>query len=313
MHQNNYIYFYSYDNAESDLCKLESRHLFNKDEKNKLLFTDLKVDPSRSAFLKKRLEIQFCSPDFTTLLKSIEKESINIEGFKIEYLVLAGDTTDYAGRLKMLREIGYCMEADTDYYHPTITYALCNYEGVWCFGTLIKNSFDWLKHNEKPRSYSNSIGSKIAKALVNIAAGINLETTLLDACCGAGTILLEACYSGNNIEGCDINWKMCLHARENLAHFNYVATIYRSDVKDIKLNYDAAIVDLPYNLLSTTDDTEILNIIKSTAKIANRLVIVSITDITNFISQAELCITDYCQVSKPGKAIFTREIWVCEK
>ena len=41
---------YRYDYTESDLCKLESRYIFNKEEKNKLLFSDIKVDLSSSAF-----------------------------------------------------------------------------------------------------------------------------------------------------------------------------------------------------------------------------------------------------------------------
>ena len=313
MHQNNYIYSFNYDNAESDLCKLETRHIFNKEEKNKLLFSDLKAEPSSSAFIKKRLDITLSSDNYSTLINQIKKESICVEGFKVEYLVLDGDTTEYAERLKKLRDIGYSIDGDSDYYNPTITYALCYYKGIWYFGVLIKNSFAWHKHKEKPHSFSNSISINIAKALVNIAAQTNKETTLLDACCGAGTIMLEACFSGNNIEGCDINWKMCKHARKNLSHFNYSANIYCSDIKNISKRYEAAIIDLPYNLYSSADDTQILHIIKSTAEITNRLVIVSTSDITNFISKAGLRLSDYCDVSKRGKAIFTRKIWVCEK
>ncbi|MFA9393048.1 MAG: TRM11 family methyltransferase [Prolixibacteraceae bacterium] len=313
MHLNHSIYSFNYNDNESDLCKLESKSIFNQEEQNKLLFSQLKADPSSSAFIKKRLDIVLFSEDYATLIKAIKKEKLCIEGFKVEYLVLHGDTTEYAERLKKLRDIGYSIEGDSDYYKPTITYALCHYKGVWYFGVLFKNSFDWHKHKNKPHSFSNSISSTIAKALVNIAAQDNQKATLLDACCGAGTIMLEACFAGNNIEGCDINWKMCKHARENLAYFNYTANIYRSDIKDISLSYDAAIIDLPYNLYSSADDTQILHIIQSTAEITNRLIIVSTSDITSFISKAGLSLSDYCDVSKRGKAIFTRKIWVCEK
>lgn len=61
------------------------------------------------------------SEDYSTLINEIKKESICIEGFKIEYLVCDGDTTEYAERLKKLREIGYSIEGDTDHYSPTIT------------------------------------------------------------------------------------------------------------------------------------------------------------------------------------------------
>ncbi|MDA3928347.1 MAG: methyltransferase domain-containing protein [Prolixibacteraceae bacterium] len=312
MHKHNYIYSFNYNNNESDLCKLESSYIFNQEEKNKLLFSDIKADPSSSAFIKKRLDIISYSEDYSTLITEIKNRKICSEGFKVEYVVLDGDTTEYAMRLKKLRDIGYSIEGDSDYYNPTITYALCYYKGFWYFGILIKNSFDWHKHKEKPHSYSNSISISIAKALVNIAAKGNKENKLLDACCGVGTIMLEACFAGNNIEGCDINWKICKHARENLSHFNYNANVYCSDIKDISLRYEAAIIDLPYNLFSYADDNTISHIIKSTAEITNRLVIVSTSDISNMISNAGLRLLDYCNVSKIGKANFTRKIWVCE-
>jgi len=312
MHIKKYIYIYRYDQTESELCKLESRNIFNKEEKNKLLFSDIKTEPSSSAFINKRLDIISFSEDYSTLIIKIKKEGICIEGFKVEYLVFDGDTTEYAERLKKLKDIGFSIEGNPDYYNPTITYALCYYEGIWFFGMMIKNKFDWYKHKQKPRSYSNSISTNIAKALVNIAAKANKENKLLDACCGVGTIMLEACFSGNNIEGCDINWKICKDARENLSHFNYSANIFCSDIKGISKRYDAAIIDLPYNLLSCATNHDISHIIESTAKITDRLVIVSTSDITNIISNTGLRISDYCSVSKRGKTNFARKIWVCE-
>lgn len=308
-----YIYTFSYDNAESELCKLESRCIFNAEEKNRLLSSDIKIDPSSSAYIKKRLDIISFSDDFAALISTIKKEGICAEDFKIEYLVVDGDTTEYAIRLKKLREIGYSIDGDTDYHHPKITYALCYYEGIWRFGILHKDDFAWHKHKQKPCSYSNSINMSIAKALVNIAAKANKENKLLDACCGVGTIMLEACFSGNSIEGCDINAKICQDARKNLAHFNYTAPVYYSDIKDISTRYDAAIIDLPYNLFSRATDSAILHIIESTAKITNRLVIVSTSDISNLISNTGFKLTDYCSAGKRGKTHFARKIWVCEK
>ncbi len=308
-----HIYSFNYDGFESELCKLESRYVFNMEEKNKLLFSDIKVDPSISAFIKKRLDIISFSDDYSTLINEIKKEGICIEGFKVEYLVFDGDTTEYAERLQKLRDIGYLIEGFPDYYSPTRTYALCYYEGIWCFGVLIKNNIIWHKHKQKPYSYCNSIGISIAKALVNIAAKTNKEKKLLDVCCGVGTIMLEACFAGNNIEGCDINGKICEDARENLSHFNYTANIFHSDIKDISKRYETAIIDLPYNLFSSATDNDIVHIIESTAEITDRLVIVSSSDITNVINKTGFRISDYCSVSKRGKRNFARKIWVCEK
>ena len=313
MQVNKHIYSFSYDNTEGELCKLESRHIFNREEKNRQLFSDIKVEPSSSAYIKKRLDVISFSDDYATLITEVKKESICVEGFKVEYLVLDCDTTAYADRLKKLKDIGFSIEGDPDYYNPTITYGLCSYEDIWYFGILIKDNFEWHKHNKKPCSFSNSISVSIAKALVSIATKADKEKKLIDACCGVGTIMLEACFVGNEIDGCDINWKASRDARINLSHFNYTSTVYRSDIKDISLRYDAAILDLPYNLYSRSSDDEVLHIIQSSAELSDRLIIVSTSDITDFIIGTGYRIADHCSVSKRGKANFARKIWVCEK
>lgn len=309
----NYIYSFNYNDHHTELCKLESRQLFEKEEKNKLLFSNIKIDPSISSFIKNRFEIILSSENYSELIKKIKKENIHVEEFKVEYLVLDGDDIQYKERLQKLRDIGFSIEGNPNYQKPTITYAICNYQDVWYFGMLIKKNMDWLKHKQKPCSFNNSIDMDIAKTLVSIASKGDKTNKLLDACCGVGTIMLEACFSGFEIEGCDINWKATKQARQNLTHYNYTANVYRSDVKDLDKKYDAAIIDLPYNLYAYSDDLIISNIIESTTKLTARIVIVSISDITKVIRNSGLSISDSCNVGKIGKSKFARRIWVCEK
>ena len=311
--KHHYIYTFKYDYHHSELCKLESRQIFDKGEKNNLLFSDIKVDPSISPFIKNRFEIILSSEDYSELLKSIKNENIHIDGFKAEYLILTGDATGYSERLEKLKDIGYRIEGEPDYNTPSVTYAVCHYENIWYFGVLIKHDTDWHKHKKKPCSFSNSISMTIAKTLVSIASKGNKTIPLLDACCGVGTVMLEACCAGFNIEGCDINWKACKHTRENLASYNYTANVYRSDIKDLDKKFDAAIIDLPYNLYTLSNDAITLNIIESTAKLTTRIVVVSISDIETIIKKSGLIISDFSTVEKRGKSKFTRNIWVCEK
>lgn len=312
MKTNGHIYSFRYDTTESMLCKLESQSIFKKQEKHKQLFSELKIEPSTSAFIKRRLDVITFSSDYTSLIEQIKKENIATEGFKVEYLILEGDSTGNTERLSKLKDVGYSIDAIPDYYKPTITYGICSFEGTWYFGVLVRNNFGWQKHKQKPYSYSNSINQNIAKALVNIAVDSKQGIRLLDACCGVGTIMLEACYEGHEIEGCDISWKTCRNARANLSHFNYSGEVHYSDIKDLTHRYDAAIIDLPYNLYSQATENDILHIIKSTSTITDRLVIVSAGEITNTIKCAGLKVINYCDVSKRGKAHFTRKIWVCE-
>lgn len=313
MQSSKYIYTYRYDFTESELSKLESKCLFNKREENKQLFSDVKVDPSISAFIKSRLDVVSYSKNYAVLIDQIKKENIRTDGFKVEYLLLEGDTTRNKERLQKLKDVGYCIDTYPDYYNPSVIYGICFHDQTWYFGILIKNNFDWQKHKQKPYSYSNSIKMNIAKALVNIATASDQEKTLLDGCCGVGTIMLEACFAGHRIEGCDISWKTCKNARENLSHFNYTAQVYCSNIKDIRNQYDAVILDLPYNLYTAVTNDEILQIIDSSAIISNRIVIVSIADISDLINTSGLHLSDHCIVSKRGKANFTRRVWVCDK
>ena len=110
MQINKYIYSFSYENPQSELCKLESRYFFNKEEKNKQLVSNIKVAPSNSAFIKSRLDVISLSEDYATLIHKIKKENISIEGFKVEYLVFDRDTTEYRERLNKLKDIGWSIE-----------------------------------------------------------------------------------------------------------------------------------------------------------------------------------------------------------
>lgn len=308
-----YLYSFNFDRHHNELCKFESRQLFATEEEHKLLFSNIKIDPTISSFIRNRFEIILSSENYSELIKKIKQEDIHAEGFKVEYLTLEGDATGYAERLEKLRDIGYSIEGESEYYTPNITYAICHHKDIWYFGILIKKNTDWLKHKQKPYSFSNSISMDIAKTLVSVASKGNKTNQLLDACCGVGTVLLEACFAGFNIEGCDINWKAIRHTRQNLAHYNYTPKVYLSDVKDLTKKYDAAIIDLPYNLYSHSDELIISNIIESTAELTARIVIVSISDITNLINNIGFRILDCCNVGKSGKGKFLRKIWVCEK
>lgn len=313
MPNNRYLYSFKYDYHLAELCRLESRQIFNAAVRDKLLISTIKVDPSISAFIKTRLQITSTAVTFAQLTAEIKKENLRLNGFNVEYLICEGDTTERTERRKKLKDIGYCIEGYPDFKTPDITYAICQYEGVWYFGSITTHNNDWYKHKQKPHSFSNSIGMDSAKTLVSIAAKGDKSNTLLDACCGVGTTLLEACCAGFYIEGCDISPGAANYSKLNLAHYNYVSTVYCSDIKDLDISYDAAIVDLPYNLYSRSDEEVTRNIIASTAQLTTRVVIVSIADITDTIQKSGLTIIDFCTILKKGKSTFTRKVWVCER
>jgi len=307
-----YIYTFKYDTHNESLCQLEARQLFKQEATNKMLFSDCEIDPSISPFIKNRFEILFKFDSYDALLAKIKAQNICIDRFKAEYLVLHGDDTKYQDRLGKLKDIGYCIEGDPDYENPIRIYSICKHDDEWYFGILEKHNTEWFKHKNKPREFSSAINMDIAKALVSIATRGDKNLSLLDAGCGVGTVMLEACISGFKVEGVDIHWKACVATRENLAHYNYEAKVVRADIKDLNTQYDSAIVDVPYNIYTHTDDEVTLSLIESTVNLASRLIIVSTANIESLINKAGLQLLDHCTVEKKGKK-FARQIWVCEK
>ncbi len=310
MQKANYLYIFNYNHHETELCLFEARYLFSVNMENKFLFSDIKIKPDASAFIRKRLDILLQDKHYDKLLQKIKALKLKLNGFKIEYIRLHGDPHRNSDRLSKCRDIAFCIEGEPDYYHPHISYALCYHEDQWYFSELIHNNADWNKHQNKPYTFSSAINVKVAKALANIASQGKKEKKLIDACCGIGTVLLEACYAGYDIEGCEIGKKVCHQARANLAHFDYKAKVYHSDIKDIQGKYNAAIVDLPYNLFCRADDETLSHIIRSAAKVANKLVIVSTSDISGMIESCGLSMIDQCSIGKMGKTKFERKIFL---
>lgn len=273
----------------------------------------MQINPSISSFIKHQFQIILSAESYPILLKNIKLKNIRKDGFKVDYLILDGDLRQYDERRKKLKDVGYCIDSQPDFNNPSIVYSICHYGGIWYFGILKTHDNTWTKHKQKPCSFSNSLDMNIAKTLVSIASQGMKDNTILDACCGVGTVLLEGCIAGFDIEGCDINQKAIKNAQRNLLHYGYKAPLYCSDIKDISKRYNGLIIDLPYNLYSYAEDTTALKIIQSSVALSNRIIIVSIEDISPIIKVAGLKTIDFCTVEKRGSSTFERSIWVCEK
>lgn len=308
-----FLYQFNYDLHHKELSLLESRQVFGEEHHQKCLFSRIKLDPSLSPFIKCRIDLICWAPVYDEFLKVIEEKQILMHGFHIDYVSLEGDPTGHLQRRKIAKEVGHCIQSEPNFKHPSTTYSVCQHEGAWYFGVLWREDNAWMRHNEKPFSFSNSIDMHIAKTLVSIASKGDVSCRLLDACCGVGTVLLEACIAGFDIEGCDIGLSACQHTRSNLLHFGYKAKVHHLDIKDLDQNYHSAVIDLPYNLYSHSTVQITSDIIESTAKLSERLVIVSIADIQGVLEGLGLDVLDGCRVVKKGKSLFERTLWVCQK
>lgn len=310
MERGQYLYHINYQGFEEPLCRLEQRAVFKIETDGKTFESDMKFEPSHSPFMKSRMDKMMETDSFEKLLNWIEEKGFDCDGFFIMYMLYQKDDPSYKDRKALCRSVGYAFLGEPDFKNPSVVYGITNYHGRWLFGEVHLNNGLWRDHNNKPYSYSSSLGIHLAKALVNIGTEGNLEKRIIDPCCGVGTVLLEAAFAGYKSEGREIMEKVAKSAQLNMAHYNYEVPITLGDMHEIGKHYDVALVDLPYGISTDITATQQAELIRSAFQIADRLVVVSTEDINHIIKDNGMTLLDTCSVSKNYGHIFYRHVWV---
>ncbi|ADU30559.1 TRM11 family SAM-dependent methyltransferase [Evansella cellulosilytica] len=309
-----YYYFYSYTEEEYALCQLEMRTLFNYNSDSHILSSDINIDPSRSPFIKGKLEILCQESDIQSLTKTIAKIPSENSTFKVVYLKnkdSINSELSFIDRRKIEREVGLEIDGQASLHNPNMKYGLIRVEDCWVFGRYTESKPVWYYHQEKPYQYSTALNTRIARAITNIAVPvINSNLKVIDPCCGIGTVIIEALSMGINIEGCDINPLVPKNARENVMHFHYETNIVIQDMRKITKKYDVAIIDMPYNKCSVLTEKEKKEMLTSARLFTKKLVLITIEPIEHTFLETGFTVIDKCVVKKGSS--FQREVFVCQ-
>jgi len=304
-----YFYSVNYPKYEEDLCNIEMKSLFNKIPKNKYLFSNYYVDTSRSPFVKESIKVIYSEKRLEDIVEKIMFNKLAYDDFKVCYIKIEGGDISYEERLRSIREIGLVIIGEAEMYKPKVTLGLTNVEGRWIFGIYEKNDFEWYSHEKKPYSYSNSLTLRMARSLVNVAVGNNLDCSIIDPCCGIGTVVIEALSMGLNIKGYEINKSIASNAKKNLEFLNLEKVIKTGDMHTIEEKFDVAIVDIPYGIFTHTTLEAQTDIIKTARRIADKVVIVTFEKMEDLIISSGFNIVDKCSLAK---GTFIRYINICE-
>lgn len=307
-----YLYNVRVCEFETDLCKMEFEVLFGFEFTDPIFFTSKYIDPSLSPYVKNRLEIIYSGLSIEEIVAQIEEDELKAEEFMVKYIpLLKKDEYVKLGK-DLSKQIGFVITGEPEFKEPKIKFGIMFFENIWYFGRLEENNPKWRAHNNKPYSYSSSLGNTIAKALVNIATDCDTSKTIIDPCCGVGTLILEGQFSGYNICGREIKWNIANQARENLKYFGYDENVTTGDIKDITKEYDVAIIDLPYGNFSPVTNEQKLEIIYHAKRIAKRVVLISAEDIRGELEEIFTKISKTCRIQKRINKRFVRQVWVCE-
>ena len=304
-----FLYFINYQDNERELCKMEMRCLFNREINEKYFFSDIDINASKSPFIKSKIKIIYSDESLDRMVSKIKEDNLSYDDFKVSYVKSEQGDVQYEDRLEATRKIGFVVNGYPDMHKPRNPLAVTKINGLWIFGEYEKNDFKWQKHNDKPYSYSNALGLRMARALVNIAMKDNEEGTLIDPSCGVGTVVIEALDLGIKVKGYEISKQMAYNARENIEFLGYPRdTVICHDMHEIKDKYDSAIIDIPYGLFSPVTLEEQKAIIHTARNICEKMVIVTFEDMEKFIVEAGFSVIDKCVVPKGN---FKRHILVC--
>jgi tRNA G10 N-methylase Trm11 len=303
-----YFYIINYPAYEKSLCTMELKYLFNiTPEKNYFLTSDY-IKPSRSVFIKQCISIIYTASTLEDIINQIINNKVSYDNFKVSYINIEEDI-EFSERRKIEYKVGFNILGDADVHNPKVLLGITKINGKWLFGELTENKSIWTRHNKKPYSYCNAITVRTARALVNLAVGNNTNFRIIDPCCGIGTVVIEALSMGINITGYEINPLIASNAKKNIKYFGYNDTIKNGDMHCITEKYDAAIIDLPYGLFTPVTLEQQLAIIKTTRRIADKAVIVSLINMEEHFINCGFKIVDRCHVSK---GTFKRYITICE-
>lgn len=306
----NYLYTYASYEDERDLVSLEMRSLFGKDSQTGVIESGIKINPSRSPFIKERIAIMLEATSLEELINNIRELPPITKTFKVKYLKRGstGNAEEAARRRIIEKEIGFKLKGIANIHHPQQVYGVLTIGERWLFGRYEKSESVWFRHQQKPHSYSTALNTRVARAVVNIAIPNPNGIKAIDPCCGIGTVLVEALSMGIDIVGSDRNPLILKGTRENIAHFGYSCEVKKTDIRDIDEKYDVAIIDLPYNLCSVITEEEQLEMLQSARSFATKVVVVTVEPIDNILAEADFSIVGRAVVKK---GTFFREVIVC--
>ncbi|MFP7493925.1 methyltransferase domain-containing protein [Terribacillus saccharophilus] len=310
-----YLYAYTMGLEERSLCHLEQRALF-KQESDNLLISDRKIDPSRSPFIKGRLTILFSGDSVDDIAHQVHQIKLEEQTFKVFYIKINDlpieRKIEFDDQRMIEKKVGWNITGKAKMRNPDVLFGIVPFKGRWYFGIFTESESMWLKHIKKPHEYSTALSTRLARAVVNIAVPDPVDINVIDPCCGIGTVLVEALSMGIPIIGADRNPLAVKGARENIAYFDMEGEVAVKDIAEQEGHFDVAIIDMPYNLFSPATAEEQYTIIKNARRIADRVVILTIEDMDDMIRKAGFKIIDRCAADKGLKALFSRQVVVCE-
>jgi tRNA G10 N-methylase Trm11 len=248
----------------------------------------------QAAYLSTGMQSIAHAATLEALTADLIRQSFSADRFRIKFLSFSERVP--AHKQDAILAVADAIHGAPDLNHPQRRFLLIACDNGFYLGEILTKSLrSYQKHDAKPYRTSSSLPSQLARALVNLAYPAR---SILDPCCGTGSILLEACATGVAAFGIDRNSKMVGMTRRNLLHFGYEAVVQRGDATQCTQTNEAVVTDLPYGRFLKRDENNIKMILRQMAVLAPLGIYVTEQDISTWLKEAGYYKVDVYRVRK---------------
>lgn len=257
----------------------------------------------RAAFVQQGLAVVASGESFGDLVDAVRSATFDAYRFRID----VHDPTDRStrGTTEVAIALADVIPFGPDLNAPQHRFVVIPSESEWILAEVIAGTnAGYRRHDDKPWTTSSSLDSRFARGLVNL---VPAARSVLDPCCGAGSVVLEAASLGLDARGVDWKPAMVGMTTENLAHFDYAANVVQADSRTHDFDaVEAVVTDLPYGHAIDADELTIRAILANCARTAPLGVFVAPADFSLWLQAAGYTDIDVVTVLK--RRGFTR--WV---
>jgi tRNA G10 N-methylase Trm11 len=254
-------------------------------DENGLAFCDTLKYVERSCFIRHGVEIIAQAPTFEELCNAVQAADFDATDFRIEWMKHAEDCS--VDRMEATIGIADAIEK---YYpnldNPQHRFLLLARQDGFVFGEIVAESGRaYQDHLSKPYRTSSALPPRLARAAINLAPPE--IASVVDPCCGSGTIPIEAASMGLAVYGADRDPLAAQIAQANLNHFGYAGRIEVAEASQWGQKAEVLVTDLPYGInLARVEVDDLRALLANAARLAPVAVILAAQDLTWRLTEA---------------------------
>jgi 23S rRNA G2445 N2-methylase RlmL len=259
------------------------------------------VDVGGAGYIRFCADLVAAGESFEELVENTARAQCEFPGFHVR-VWRTGGQVPYQDR-EIIIPLANSWGGHPNLDDPAVRLVVAAVPGRWRVGVLRSVwKRDWAGIT-RTVPYSAALSNQMARALVNLVAAPG--DTLLDPCCGIGTVVVQARRRGVRAVGVEIVKKLAGQAAEFVRAQAPGGLIVIGDSRHLRGCCDAAVLDLPYGRASRADAGLYQDLLANLAGSVERAVVVAAEPLTALV---ERCGWEQRGLARAGSGHLVRHV-----